>query len=185
MRVRFVKDSPRQYSVVALRSDGVALTMRPAPGFDEDLPHDLQHFIVEAELRLGDATFGQLAAGGDAGTFWRRDGSGKRASRLRKKLKRSGATARQRGRAASEQSERATIVAWHRWLASSLDAQRKARAADIADWARSTFALMDTQEQRALEAAMPGIQQQMDACSKRWRQTAIGDHMELCWRVSA
>lgn len=46
------------------------MMMHPAPGFDDFLPHDLLHFVAEAEWRLDGAVFGQLAAGGDAGTFW-------------------------------------------------------------------------------------------------------------------
>src|SRR3546814_20442724 len=43
--------------------------MDPAPGFDPDLPHDMVHFVVEAALGLKMGVFGQIAAGGDAGSF--------------------------------------------------------------------------------------------------------------------
>jgi len=43
--------------------------VNPAPGYDPVLPHDLQHFIVERALGIEGAVFGQLAAGGTAGTF--------------------------------------------------------------------------------------------------------------------
>jgi hypothetical protein len=43
--------------------------MHPAPGYDEYLPHDLLHFVAEAEWGLDGSVFGQLAAGGNAGTF--------------------------------------------------------------------------------------------------------------------
>ena len=43
--------------------------MDSAPGFDPRTPHDLQHFIVEQELGIKLGIFGQLAAGGTAGTF--------------------------------------------------------------------------------------------------------------------
>lgn len=39
----------------------------PAPGFDQDIPHDLVHYIVEAELRLTSGVYGRAARG--AGTF--------------------------------------------------------------------------------------------------------------------
>lgn len=43
--------------------------MEPAPGFDDRLPHDMAHFIVENELGITGGVFGQLAAGGRAKTF--------------------------------------------------------------------------------------------------------------------
>jgi hypothetical protein len=43
--------------------------MNPAPGYDDYLPLALLHFVAEAEWELDGAMFGQLAAGGDAGTF--------------------------------------------------------------------------------------------------------------------
>lgn len=44
-----------------------AQAMNPAPGFDEHIPHDLVHYVVEAELQLGTGVFGRAASGG--GTF--------------------------------------------------------------------------------------------------------------------
>jgi hypothetical protein len=42
--------------------------MSPAPGFDEHIPHDLIHYVVEAALQLSSGVFGRAARGG--GTFW-------------------------------------------------------------------------------------------------------------------
>jgi hypothetical protein len=39
------------------------------PGYDDDLPHDLLHFVAEAELGLDGAVFGDVAAGGNAKLF--------------------------------------------------------------------------------------------------------------------
>ena len=63
--------------------------MNPAPGYDDYLPHDLLHFVAEAEWNLDGAVFGQLARGGDAGTFYPTDKSLiPRAMRDRKRRKR-------------------------------------------------------------------------------------------------
>ena len=43
--------------------------MDPAPGYSDLIPHDLVHWVVEEEFGLRDGIFGQLAAGGNAGTF--------------------------------------------------------------------------------------------------------------------
>jgi hypothetical protein len=41
--------------------------MDPAPGYDDDIPHDLVHYVVEAELGLTHGVYGRAARGG--GTF--------------------------------------------------------------------------------------------------------------------
>jgi hypothetical protein len=38
--------------------------LEPAPGYDDRLPHDAAHFIVENELKILGGIFGQMAAGG-------------------------------------------------------------------------------------------------------------------------
>jgi hypothetical protein len=66
--------------------------MHVAPGYDEHLPHDLAHFLVEREFGLKLGIFGQLAAGGDAGTFWTAPAD--RTARLAQRAHRLGVTGR-------------------------------------------------------------------------------------------
>jgi hypothetical protein len=68
MRVTFTKDSGRRYLVAIEREHGPPLEPRHAPGYDEHMPHDLAHYIVEEQLGIRLGVFGQLAAGG-AGLF--------------------------------------------------------------------------------------------------------------------
>jgi hypothetical protein len=69
MKVTFTRTHSRGYSV-SIDGDGIdEAVMDPAPGFDERLPHDAAHFIVENELGIMGGVFGQLAAGGTANTF--------------------------------------------------------------------------------------------------------------------
>jgi hypothetical protein len=70
LKVTFKRTGERRYGVYVARDNAPTMMMHPAPGFHAYLPHDLLHFIAEAEWRLDGAVFGQLAAGGDAGTFW-------------------------------------------------------------------------------------------------------------------
>lgn len=42
-------------------------SLSPAPGYDDHIPHDLVHSVVEAELALQSGVFGRAARGG--GTF--------------------------------------------------------------------------------------------------------------------
>jgi hypothetical protein len=72
--VVFRRLNDRQYAIGLIRDGtrdvGGDVAVRIAPG-DAQVPHDLVHFIVEeqAALRLG--IFGQCAAGGDVGGFFR------------------------------------------------------------------------------------------------------------------
>jgi hypothetical protein len=69
MIVHFMKAGPRHYGVLVTRQSGPTVRVQPAPGFDEFLPHDLLHFVAEAEWGIDGGVFGQLAAGGDPGLF--------------------------------------------------------------------------------------------------------------------
>ena len=70
MRVTFVKVGERRYGVNVQRDEAPAMTVPyGAPGYDDWLPHDLLHFVAEAEWQLDGAVFGRLAAGGDPGIF--------------------------------------------------------------------------------------------------------------------
>src|SRR3546814_11830369 len=69
MKVHFIRSGERRYSMRIEREGLPVLVMDPAPGFDPDLPHDMVHFVVEAALGLKTGVFGQIAAGGDAGSF--------------------------------------------------------------------------------------------------------------------
>ncbi|MGH8888435.1 MAG: hypothetical protein ACRDV3_01585 [Acidothermaceae bacterium] len=66
----FTRCVGRRYRVDVARALDPPAAMHVAPGFDDYLPHDLVHFLVEREFGLQLGIFGQLAAGGDAVTFW-------------------------------------------------------------------------------------------------------------------
>jgi len=68
MLVRFRKTGARRYDVLVERERAPSVIAH-APGYDDYLPHDLLHFVAEAEWGLDGAVFGQLAAGGDPGIF--------------------------------------------------------------------------------------------------------------------
>jgi hypothetical protein len=68
MKVQFVKTSERRYGVHVERDTAPALAIF-GPGYDDDLPHDLLHFVAEAEYGLDGGVFGDLAAGGNARVF--------------------------------------------------------------------------------------------------------------------
>jgi hypothetical protein len=68
MRVTFTKTDGRRYGVYVQRDKAPDLRLY-GPGYHERLPHDLLHFVAEAEFGLDDAVFGDVAAGGNAKIF--------------------------------------------------------------------------------------------------------------------
>ena len=68
MKVTFVKKGARRYAV-EVRRDRYPDLWCGSIGYDDFLPHDLLHFVAEAEFGLDGAVFGDLAAGGNARIF--------------------------------------------------------------------------------------------------------------------
>ena len=68
MRVTFIKKE-RRYGLSVSRDRAIDLVLETAPGYDERLPHDLLHFVAEAEFGLDGGVFGDLASGGHARMF--------------------------------------------------------------------------------------------------------------------
>ncbi len=64
MQVSFTKTDSRRYSVAIEREHGPALVPRFAPGYDDLMPHDLAHYLVEEQFEIELGVWGQLAAGG-------------------------------------------------------------------------------------------------------------------------
>jgi hypothetical protein len=61
VKVTFTKES-RRYSVLVER-DTASTLFGHGPGNDDWLPHDLLHFVAEADFGLDNGIFGTLAAG--------------------------------------------------------------------------------------------------------------------------
>ncbi|MGN6608789.1 MAG: hypothetical protein ACTHMS_17490, partial [Jatrophihabitans sp.] len=74
MRVIFERIDGRSYRIGVRRDGrhdvGPDVPVRLAPGW-ATVPHDLVHFAVEEQARLSLGVFGQVAAGGDCGGFFR------------------------------------------------------------------------------------------------------------------
>jgi len=68
MKVTFVKKGARRYAVEVSRERYPDLWCGSI-GYDDRLPHDLLHFVAEAEYGLDGAIFGDLATGGNARLF--------------------------------------------------------------------------------------------------------------------
>lgn len=64
MDVTFTRTGERRYGVLVTVPGEAPQWMNPAPGYDPDVPHDMVHYLVEAELKLMGGVFGRVAAGG-------------------------------------------------------------------------------------------------------------------------
>ena len=126
--------------------------MPHGPGFDPWLPHDLVHFVVERHCGIAGGVFGQLAAGGDAGTFVtiphrRRDPARRRSERL-------GAFGREE-MARSERLAAACMAAWH--------ARRGRR-----------WAFAESVHPGAREAVSAELLSELERISDRWHGLQVG-----------
>ena len=72
MDVTFTKLTGRRYRMSVVRERGPELAPRQAPGYDEYLPHEAVHMLVELEAGLAGGVFGRLAAG-QSNIFWTAD----------------------------------------------------------------------------------------------------------------
>lgn len=157
VKVRFTKSGVRRYGVCVERVRAAGLRMHPAPGYDDWLPHDMVHFLVEREAGLEDGIFGQLAAGGDAHTFVPTD-----QERTRRWARRTERRNRTTGRdiARSEELAFAALVT------------SKARAAGHRPTKPFPEATMI-----AVEALLPAL----DEAAQAWHSLSVGESMTFEW----
>jgi hypothetical protein len=159
--VRFQKTGSRRYGVFIARDRAPAMWIIPAPGYDEFLPHDLLHFVAEAEWGLDGAVFGQLAAGGDAGIFIPVD-----KALLRK-------TVRRRKRTQTKPRGRRSEV-----LAGILEAAWYARQRNAPlpeDWDDRLGAA------RVEHDRLDRVLTELDGLAERWHSLRVGESIELTW----
>ena len=130
MKVTFTRIRARAYGVSVEGPKINRSEKSPAPGYDDRLPHDAAHFIVENELGILGGVFGQLAAGGTAGTFLPSDPNN---------LERTQRNARRRGKQIAKEnkkdalfSEHAIWAAQSRWEKHDIIPDTKIPQADIA-----------------------------------------------------
>ena len=184
MILTFRKTAQRRYAVDVYRDSHPDLEMDPAPGYDPLVPHDLLHLVVEAALGLSNGIFGQLAAGGDAGTFRIRNEAGtsnREAARRRRRQHKRGIQLAKKGESDSAQSERAAYVGWHAWLMRSTVTKRQALGQSRAEQARQVRGCMTPEEQQAFDDSLDKICRHLDELSATWVRLAVGESMSVQW----
>ena len=169
MTLVFHRTGQRRYAVEAQRDGFPDLEMNPAPGYDALIPHDMIHMVVEAQLGLTRAVFGQLAAGGDAGTFHIPSKSGENVraiARARTRVKARGKKLLKGGRDECVQSEQAAHICRLEWLNRSSSAEPRRIATQL-----------PTLDQRKLDE----ICEHLDQLSAQWSNLKIGESMAVAW----
>jgi hypothetical protein len=169
MTLVFHRTGQRRYAVEAQRSGFPDVQMNPAPGYDALIPHDMIHLVVEAQLGLTRAVFGQLAAGGDAGTFHipSKAGENVRAiARARTRVKVRGRKLLKDGRDECVQSEQAAHICRHEWLTRSSSAEPR-RAG--------------TQLRAVDQGKLDEICEHLDQLSRHWSSLEVGQSMAVAW----
>lgn len=162
MLVHFRKTDTRRYAVFVERERTPALVAHPAPGYDDYLPHDLLHFVAEAEWGLDGAVFGQLAAGDDPGLFLPVDEELVPQWVRRRKLRR---RARPKGRR-SELLAYALECAWN--------ARRRGRP--LPDGWDGLLATARVDRDR-----LARVVASLDEIAERWHALPIGEEMTFEW----
>ena len=183
MKVHFIRSGDRRYSMRIERLGLPVLAMDPAPGFDADVPHDMVHFVVEAVLGLKGGVFGQIAAGGTAGSFHVEASGGKvdvREQRrtIRKQAVKGRKLVETQGRE-GELSELAAFlfdIGWRSDRRSGSAAQRAAL-----DEAARVRATLSVEERAAIDAAKPGVFAAFDWLAAEWRSLRVGETLVLEW----
>jgi hypothetical protein len=172
MIVSFKRTGARRYAVIVDLPGQAPQVMDPAPGYDDDIPHDLVHYVVEAELGMTAGVYGRAAKGG--GTFVGAGDVGlnarERARQQRKQQKRE-SSLRARDDASAremETSERLAAlcdVAWRRKHGQRPDALRKAP--------------VPLSEQDVARTAK--VVARLDELAPLWRALPIGEQLSFEW----
>ena len=185
MIVIFQHTGLRRYAVRVKRPQQVDLVMDPAPGYDPLIPHDMLHLVVEAQLGLEHGIFGQLAAGGTAGTFHPiADGniSARAGARLRRGAQRRGKKLLRDGRDDGILSERATYICWHEWLSRSASGDRRKTSQSMTGTANHLKNIAHREKMHELnEKKIEQICRSLDDLSAHWSRLAVGDSITVSW----
>jgi hypothetical protein len=158
MEVTFIKVDDKRYSVAIEREHGPALVPRSGPGYDDLMPHDLAHYVVEEffEIQLG--VWGQLAAGG-GGIFT--PAPADNTLSYQRRGQRIGAIGRA-DMARSEQLAQVVVAAWEHSIGR---VEHQARAFPVE---------LDPD-------ALRGAVSRMDEVARRWQALRHGASLTFAW----
>lgn len=169
MLVTFRRTHRRGYAVDIARERGEDLTMNPAPGYDDLLPHDLVHLLVELHWGLRDGIYGGLAAGGNAGTFRLAD-ERPRTETTRERRRRARRVGRSTAGTEMARSEHLAAVVHARW-------NERRHGSPLPDWYTREVAASGAREDEILAAL-----EEAERLSARWQRVEVGRTLTVEWR---
>lgn len=164
MDVTFTKVHGRRYRMTVVRERGPELAPRQGPGYDDYLPHDAVHFLVEAEAGLSGGVFGRIADGRN-NIFWAADPA-VRKRQARREAKRPPSAAEHADMARSETLSSLCQPLWQ---------LRAGQRSALPDW---------------FSSMKPGIGEsplverillRLDAFAARWYALPVGGSVTLSW----
>jgi hypothetical protein len=172
VEARFKRTGARRYAVELVVPGAGVQSMSPAPGYDDDIPHDLVHYVVEAELQLHAGVFGRAAKGG--GTFVHEAApslTARELARQRRKSKKRESAFRARDdsgareMATSERIAGLCDIAWRRRHGQRPDPLRKAPEPASDDEA----------------ARVERVVRRLDAVARLWRALPVSGALVFQW----
>jgi hypothetical protein len=167
MDVTFTKLGGRRYGIAVTRERGPELAPRRGPGYHDYVPHDVAHFLVEAEARLSGGVFGRIAAGRN-NVFWPADPAVKR-HQARREAKRPPTAAERADMARSEGLASYCVPLWE---------LRERRICELPPWA------VETEREHAGLRESPLVARvlaRMDDFGARWHALPEGGAITLAW----
>lgn len=165
MDVTFTKLAGRRYRMAVVRERGPELAPRQGPGYDDYLPHDAVHFLVEAEAGLAAGVFGRIAAG-RSNLFWAADPA-VRKRQARREAKRSTSRAEHADMARSESLASVCEPLWK---------LRAGQRSELPDWFSSLAP--DVGESPLVERILA----RLDAFATTWNALPPGGTVTLSWQ---
>ena len=146
--------------------------MDPAPAYDDEIPHDLVHYMVEAELGLSSGVYGRAAAGG--GGFLmapETPGDPRRRAREQRRLKRREASLARTDRGDMDRSERLAGLCDLAW--------RRRAGARTPAWAERTP--IPAEDAPVVERVLARLEE----TAPLWRDLPIGGALTFTWPSTA
>ncbi|MBY8338426.1 hypothetical protein LXH13_04410 [Streptomyces spinosirectus] len=164
MHVTFTKVPGRRYRISVVREHGPELAPRHGPGYDDWLPHDAVHFLVEAEAGLSGGVFGRLAAGRST-ILWPADPA------VRRRQARREAKHRPSGAERADMARSETLAC----LCDPLWRLRAGLSPELPEWFASRAP--DLGEPQLVER----ILLRLDAFAARWHALPEGGELTMSW----
>jgi hypothetical protein len=173
MRVRFPRlpDHERAYALVE-RDDGAVYRLYCGPAGPR-LPHDIMHFVVERELRIGDGIWGGIAAGIIFDTM--QHVSGRRPPHARERSRELLAGFRQRGL-------RAEVLANFVECVAGLDHPSDIQ---IMTLAATRLTVLPDADATVEPAAVAAAAQALQVEAARWARLRVGEELSYDWPRAA